>query len=233
MNRATGGALLEKEAETSLPNQANRESSIILCMGVAFGVALAMAATVLAINGTKGGLVPALRLTARWSFLLFWVAYCGGATAVLFGPAFKPLAARGREFGLSYAAAQLIHLGLVVWLFQISARPPLSGRPFVFFSLGMVWTYLLALFSFGGLSKLLGARGWPGLRIVAMNYILFAFAWDFVPPGFREIGHYGVWLQYAPFAAMCIAAPLLVLAAAARRRLVPGYDRVRFGPVPS
>jgi hypothetical protein len=95
----------------------------------------------------------------------------------------------------------------------------------------MGWTYLLALFSFGGLSKLLGAKGWPGLRIVAMNYILLAFAWDFVTPAFREIGHYGVWLQYAPFAAMCIGAPLLVLAAAARRRLGTGYDRVGFGPV--
>jgi len=220
------------EAETKAPTQANRKPSIFFWMGLAFGVALALAAAVLALKGSQNGLVPALRLTARWSFLLFWVAYSGGATAQLFGPAFKPLAARGREFGLAYAAAMLIHLGLVVWLFQISVRPPLSGRPFVFFSIGMIWTYLLALFSFGGLTKVLGTRGWPRLRIVAMNYILFAFALDFVPATFRGIAHYGVWLQYAPFAAMCIAAPLLVLAATARRRLEPGYDRIRFGPVP-
>ena len=82
---------------------------------MAFGIALVLAAAVLAIKGVDAkSLVIALRLTARWSFLLFWVAYAGGAMATLFGPALEPLARRGREFGLAYAAAQLIHLGLVV-----------------------------------------------------------------------------------------------------------------------
>jgi hypothetical protein len=58
----------------------------------------------------------ALRMTARWSFLLFWVAYAGGALATLFGPALAPLSGRGREFGLAFAAAHLVHIGLVIWL---------------------------------------------------------------------------------------------------------------------
>jgi hypothetical protein len=61
------------------------------------------------------------------------VAYAGGAIAELFGPALGPLARRGREFGLAYAAAQLIHVGLVVWLFQITSRLPLSGKVLVLF----------------------------------------------------------------------------------------------------
>src|SRR5260370_34079585 len=117
----------------------------ILWMGMAFGVGLCLAAVVLAIEGIDvNSLKIALRVTARWSFLLFWVAYAGGAMATLFGPAFAPLARRGREFGLAYAAAQLIHLGLVVWLFLITFRPPLSGQSLVFFFTGIVWTYLLA-----------------------------------------------------------------------------------------
>src|SRR5271169_6082715 len=169
--------------EESPAAQSSKRKSTVLWMSIAFGVALGLAAAVLAIDGTDhNGLVMGLRLTARWSFLLFWVAYSGGAMAAIFGPAFERLARRGREFGLAYAAAQLIHLGLVIWLFQISSRPPLAGKLFAFFVIGIFWTYLLAIFSFGGLAKTLGSRCWRILRIVGLNYILFAFAFDFVPP---------------------------------------------------
>jgi hypothetical protein len=92
--------------------------------------------------------VQVLRLTARWSFLLFWLAYTGGAMATIFGPTFKPIAMRVRELGLPYAAAQLVHLGLVVWRWR---------------------SFLLA-----GSRRLLGSRGWRALRIVGVSYILLA-----------------------------------------------------------
>ena len=160
---------------------------------MAFGVALGLAAAVLAIKGTDAkSLVMALQVTARWSFLLFWVAYAGRAVTELFGPAFAPLARRGREFGLAYASALLIHLGLVVWLFHISSRAPLSGTSFAFFVLGMVWTYLLAVLSFGRLAEALGPSGWRVVRVAGLNYILYAFAIDFVttldPRREREAG---------------------------------------------
>jgi hypothetical protein len=215
----------DSTVKESLVAQAMKRKSTVLWMGMAFGVALGLAAAVLAVNGTDAkSLVMGLRLTARWSFLLFWLAYAGGAMAALFGPAFKPLAVRGREFGLAYAAAQLIHLGLVVRLFQISSRPPLSGDLFIFFVVAIVWTYLLAVFSIGGLAKTLGSMGWSTLRFVGLNYILFAFAYDFVPEAVQSVEDHRagrliglVW--YAPFAAMSVAAPLLVLAAAAHRRV--------------
>jgi hypothetical protein len=54
-----------------------------------------------------------------------------------------------------------------------------------------------------------------------MNYRLLAFAHDFVPAGIHSAagskGH-AYFAAYAPFAAMAIAAPLLPVAAAARRR---------------
>lgn len=203
-------------------------------MSLAFGVALVLASAVLAVKGANAkGLVMALQLTARWSFLLFWVAYAGGAMAALFGPAFEPLAGRGRDFGLAYAAAQLIHLGLVVWLFRISSRPPLSGRLIVFFTIGIILTYLLAVFSVGGLAKALGARGWRLLRIVGLNYILFAFAFDFVPVAIHYPSHYEAWrlIRYAPFAGMSIAAPFLALAAAAKHHLVLSSSRAGIEPV--
>lgn len=207
----------------------------VFWMGIAFGVALGVAAVVLAVNGSAAkGLVPALQLTARWAFLLFWLAYTGGAMAALFGPALAPLAKRGREFGLAYASAMTVHFGLVVWLFQISSKPPLSGYIFVLFVVGLVFTYLLATFSFGNLAETIGPSGWRILRIAGLNYILFAFSWDFVNVIIHAwIWHIGIrgWVEYGPFAAMCVAAPLLVLAAAAQRRRSIRYSGVGLGPL--
>jgi hypothetical protein len=191
-------------------------------MGLAFAIALGLATAVLATRGTGAkGLVRALQVTARWSFLPFWLAYVSGSMSALFGPTFDALARRGREFGLAYAAAQLIHVGIVVWLFQISPEPPLSGILFAYFTIGIIWTYLLAALSFGRLIEILGPRTWRTLRVVGLNYILSAFAFDFV----RPILHLGtahhdlsLLVQYLPFVAMCIAAPLLTIAAAVRRR---------------
>jgi len=188
-----------------------------LWMGAAFGIALAVAVTVLTVRGTgNAGIRLALELTARWSFLLFWLAYAGNAVAILFNV--EQMAGRGREFGLAFAAAHLVHIGLVVWLYQISIKAPLGFGLALFFAIGLFFTYLLALLSFGG-AKALGPL-WPPLRFVGMNYILIAFGRDFVLPVIHpkpaqvNLGHF---LFYAPFAALCIAAPLLVLAAVARR----------------
>jgi hypothetical protein len=213
-------------APTAEPRE--QKSFLHIWMGMAFVVALGLAATALAVNGTDpDSLRVALRLTGRWSFLLFWLAYAGGATAELGGPSLAPLAGRGREFGLAYAAAQLIHMGLVIRLYQITSRLPLPAKPFVLFTIGIFFTYLLAVFSVGGLSKVLGSRGWRMLRIMGLNYILFVFAIDFVPAAIRGASHSRVehLVAYAPFAVMCVAAPLLILAAAAHRQLRMRSDR--------
>jgi len=214
--------LLEKVMDP-IAQPTKRKPLPVLWMGMAFCVGLGIAAVVLTVNGSVAkGLVPALQMTARWAFLLFWLAYTVGAMAALFGPALAVLAKRGREFGLAYASAMTVHFGLVVWLFLISSKPPLSGKPFDFFALGVVFTYLLVVFSFGRLVEGLGPSGWRILRIVGLNYILFAFAWDFVPATIRILtgpSGYEDRIKYAPFAAMCVAAPLLAAAAAAHRRL--------------
>lgn len=193
-----------------------------LWMGVAFGIALALAVVTLTAAGTEAkGIRVALRLTARWSFVLFWVAYTGRALTVLFGPALTVLAQRGREFGLAFAAAHVVHIGLVVWLSWVLARPPLSGALLVFFLVGIFWTYLLMALSFGGLSKVLGPWRWRLVRILGLNYILMAFSYDFVLSVVHSATmHQGFWrlAEYVPFAAMSIAAPLFCLAAGALRR---------------
>jgi hypothetical protein len=195
-----------------------QKHNIQRAMGAAFGIALAITLAVLVFHGTDNKSTRlALELTARWSFVLFWLAYAGGTLATLFG--WQSLAGRGREFGLAFAAAHLVHVGLVIWLGIIMGRVPLSGGLLLFFLIGLVFTYLLALLSFGG-ARALGPF-WPPLRFVGMNYILIAFARDFVLPVIYpkptqyNLAHF---IAYAPFAAASIAAPLLVLAAMTRRR---------------
>src|SRR3954469_6308105 len=84
-------------------------------MGAAFAAALAITAITLVAQGTDNKATRlALELTARFSFVLFWLAYAGGAMAALFR--IDALAGRGREFGLAFAAAHLVHIGLVIWL---------------------------------------------------------------------------------------------------------------------
>ena len=129
------------------------KSNVMLWMGAAFGVALAIAAIVLGLNGPDNKSVRlALELTARWSFLLFFLAYAGNALAALFG--WNALKGHAREFGLSFASAHLVHVGLVVWLGVILGKVPLSGGLLLFFLVGLFFTYLLALLSFGGVKAL-------------------------------------------------------------------------------
>jgi hypothetical protein len=195
--------------------------NIMLSVSTAFGIALATAAIALALGGTgEKSIRLALELTARWSFLLFLMAYAGNALAAVSG--WTAVAGRGREFGLSFASAHLVHVGLVIWLGVMLGRVPLSGGLLLFFLVGLFFTYLIAALSFGGV-RALGAA-WPPLRFIAMNYILIAFARDFVrpviypKPSQHNLAHF---IAYAPFAALSIAAPLLVLAAQRRRPIAP------------
>jgi len=189
-------------------------------MGAAFLANLALAAVILASRGADAhGTETALAATARVAFLWFWAAYAGGALASLFGAAFLPLKQHGREFGLAFAAALSVHLGLVGWLCFIGATP--ARGVFVFFGTAATFTFLLAFFSLRDLHKLLGLKGWQLLRIVGMNFILVGFLKDFLRnPSLGGTRHL---IEYLPFAVMAIMAPLLRIVAWSRRRHLPNW----------
>jgi hypothetical protein len=79
-----------------------------------FLIAAGLAATVFGAVDAHDRVGVALRVTARWSFLLFWLAYTASAMATLWGPPFNRLARYGREFGLAFASAQLVHVGIIL-----------------------------------------------------------------------------------------------------------------------
>jgi hypothetical protein len=183
-------------------------------MGSGFGAAAALAAVVIDIIGAdQKGTNAALFLTGRLSFTLFWPAYTGSAMAELFGQTFLPLRRRAREFGLAFASAHLVHLGLVAWLCRIGAAP--GASTFVFFGIAVIWTYLLALFSIARLHQTLNPWVWWLLRTVGLNYISYAFAVDFLNRPLQGGARHVV--AYLPFAVLSIAGPLLFFAASAQR----------------
>jgi hypothetical protein len=171
---------------------------------------LGLAIVVLVCLGAgERGTDVALRLTARLSFLLFWLAYTGGALTVLFGSTFLLLKRHARDFGLAFAFAHLSHVGLVIWLCSIGPAPSMST--FVFFGIALVFTYALAFFSIGRMQGMLGARSWWLLRTIGLNYIAFAFAKDFAKdPLGGGLTHVA---EYLPFIVLAVAAPLLRLLA--------------------
>ncbi len=174
-------------------------------MASAFAVAACLTAAVFAVFGAgERGAYIALQVTARWSFLLFWPAYAGGALALLFGPAFRSLKQHARTFGLAFAAAHLVHMALVGWLCWLGA-PPLTGV-FVFFSVPLVFVYVLALSSIGWVQHLLGRAGWKILRLVGMNYIAYAFLADFWK--YPDAGRLEFIAGYIPFIAISLVGAL-------------------------
>ena len=189
-------------------------------MAAAFCAALALSVgVVVAIGPQSHGFRVALDATARLNFLLFWPAYAGGALAALFGNVFAPLRDNGRNFGLAFAAALPVHLGLVVCLCSVGDPP--DARTFIVFGAAAIFTYVLALLSIPSVRRRAPERFWPPFRSLAMHYIAYAFIKDFTRHGmggFQDMIPYGSgglhdMIKYAPFAALAIIGPMLRFAA--------------------
>jgi hypothetical protein len=185
-------------------------------MAAAFIVALAIVVAVYDIAAPSQRLGMALRATARWSFLCFCLATYGGALTTLFGSTFQALASKGRDLGLAFAAAHTVHIALVVWLLYISTDP-FPRVSLIVFSIGVFFVYLLAVISLSSaLSARLGPRRWKNLRSIGVEYIAFAYAFEF---GGRILdGNLANAIHYFPLFAAAVAGPLLRIAASIKRR---------------
>ena len=157
-------------------------------------------------------------MTARLSLLLFWLTYAGSAMATLFGPAFAILARHGRNFGLSFASAHLIHIGLIVWLYRVSANPPALTSWFIQFEIiELVWIYVLATFSVPRLRAALNPDLLRILYAFGLEYIALVFFFNFVVlPILGGPLHPIQLFSYLPFSILIVVGPILRWAAMAR-----------------
>jgi hypothetical protein len=182
----------------------------------AFVVGLAIVAAVYALGTPLHRLGMALRATARWSFLWFCLATYGGAMSALFGLRFAALARKGRDFGLAFASAHSVHIALVAWLLY-SSPYAIPRMYLIVFSVGVFWVYVLAAFSLSGtLSARLGPQRWKIVRTIGVEYLAFAFAFEFanrILDGDRTNA-----LHYFPLLAAAVGGPLLRIAAAIKQR---------------
>jgi hypothetical protein len=187
-------------------------------MGAAFAAASVLALSILALLGPGDhGTDVALRATARLSLLLFWPAYTGRALTVLFGPAFAGLARHGRDFGLSFAAAHLVHIALILWLYEGLGKSPIPHFVVVYDTVGLGLIYLMTLLSIPRLQAWLKPWQWRFLRDGTMHYVAAIFLIDLVLVPLRLGTQHP--MAYLPFSILTIAGPLLRLAAAIRRRM--------------
>lgn len=191
---------------------------------IAFGVAVGLACISLAVFGTgTRSIRHTLDLTARWSYLWFWLAYAGGALSTLFGGPFQYLGKHRREFGLAFASAHTIHFFLVLLLYYVSPSPPISTGGAVFFGIGLGFMYLMVVLSFRRIVALLQPWLWPVVMFIGLEYIEYAFLTDFwVNPLHASAKQ---WMAYVPFA-------LLGLLGTALRAMKGGYKVSRSVPIP-
>lgn len=186
-----------------------------IAAGFLVSLAVAMIALIYAGAGERGTAL-ALRVTARWCFLLFWLAYAGGALTRFCGARFAILARQGREIGFAFAAALLVHVGLVLWLMDVAAD---QRTPMLVFWAGVVCTYALALLSQPRLRSWLGSRVWRISCEGAMQYIALVFVVDFIVEPLKANGPDKYPPTYLPFAIMLVGGAFLRFVAQVQRRL--------------
>jgi hypothetical protein len=83
----------------------------------------------------------------------------------------------------------------------------------LFFWIGVLCTYLLALSSLPWLRDALGMRLWRVFRLFAVEYIALMFADDFILAPLQATGFCSYPVSYLPFAVMVIGGAGLRLAA--------------------
>ena len=182
-----------------------------LWMTAAIVAILISVAITFVIMGTgEKGAGAALRVSARLSFLLFWAAYAGGALATLFGPMFERMARHGRDFGLAFAAALSVHLGVALWYYHVAAYPfhltPIIRSELI----GAVWIYVLASFSIKRLRDAISPELWRHMRTFGMEYIAVLFAFNFAV--------FPTTITYFPFLLLIVTGMISRLVAALRYR---------------
>jgi hypothetical protein len=185
-------------------------------------LALATGLIVLMISGPhEGGVSMATRSVARVAFVFFWLTYTGGALATIFGSPLGGLVGYRRQLGLAFAGALLVHLALVAWLFRVSARQPISNLGIVYFALGALGTYALAISSWQRLRALWESRLWRFFSVIVLEYVALLFFRDFVLLPLRFRVAYPS--EYLPFALLIIVGAVLRWLTAIHRLARTGF----------
>ncbi|MFA5939333.1 MAG: hypothetical protein WC809_08255 [Sinimarinibacterium sp.] len=181
-----------------------------------WGVAVALAVSVLAGAGSEySGTWLNLKLTARWSFLIFLAVYVARPAHQLWRTTFtKQLLARRRHLGIAFALAHYTHLTLIVYLFTLAApgsMPMMStGQPMALVvpiggSLAYVLLTAMVVTSFNAPKdwmRRIHPKAWKTLHRVGIHYFMFIYTLDWI----EGLAIKTPWWFYAPFLLASLAA---------------------------
>ncbi|MDH1261338.1 ferric reductase-like transmembrane domain-containing protein [Pseudomonas sp. GD03944] len=180
---------------------------------------LAMSAAAIALQPDLiEGLRSAIRATARSSFALFLAAFTASAFAVLVPSELSRALVRERRFlGLAFAFSHFVHAVLIYAYGQLNtefwpARSVVDNTPG---TVAYVFILLMALTSFKGPARLIGASAWKRLHVTGMWIIMAVFAYA----NFKRIPM-SAW-YVLPFGIACAAVAIRLvgkLALATKRR---------------
>jgi hypothetical protein len=180
-----------------------------------WGVAMALALGVLAAAGSEySGTWLNLKLTARWSFLIFLLVYIARPAHQFWRTALtQQLLARRRLLGIAFALAHFTHLSLILYLFSLAApgEMPLmsTGKPMALaIPIGGTLAYVLIaamlVTSFNGPKewmRRLHPKAWKWLHRAGIHYFMFIFTLDWI----EGLAIKNPWWFYAPFLAASLA----------------------------
>ena len=170
---------------------------VYVAAAAAVSVVVAMG-EIAVVGNLDHGLPAAVAAVARVAFIPFWLSYTGGAWVALGVRRLAFARDHAREFGLAFATAIAIHVGLICW--QTMRGQPPAPMTVVIFGTAALLTFLLSAASLPALYERLPRVALAGFRTLATTYVALVYLLDFAIPPHPTRLHY--WVAYAAFAAL-------------------------------
>jgi methionine sulfoxide reductase heme-binding subunit len=121
----------------------------------------------------------ALRLTARASFVFWFLTFVAGPLASIQQAAASPLLRWRPRLGLAFAGAHLVHMGLVLTI-PLLIKIHYPAFIIVFGGTGAIIAGMLALTSFRAVRKHIALRTWKLLHRGGIWYLGIMFSYGFL-----------------------------------------------------
>ncbi len=175
----------------------SRTTQGLIAMLAGTAIALVLTGVAAALSPDVEGLVSSgLRWTGRLAFFVFLVPWLASPLQSLFpGEVSRLLLRWRRRAGIAFGSIQVVHLGLIVWLFQIHADPGVDAATLVVGGTGIALAVAMLITSFDGPLRLIGSRAWKALHRSGLYVCGFIYFFDFLVAPF--LAGYDL-LAYAP-----------------------------------
>lgn len=207
-------------AETKALNRTT-EGVLALLAGAAAALALTgLAAMTAADTGTT--VSNGLRWTGRLAFFVFLIPWLASPLSALSpGGLSRSLVRWRRPAGIAFGAIQVVHLGLIVWLFQVYDEPGVDAATLIVGGAGIALAIGMLITSFDGPLGLIGAPAWKVLHRSGLYVCGFIYFFDFLVAPFLAGYDLVAYLPLMVLTGLAIGLRTLAMAKKRTGRAVP------------